>query len=213
MRLDPSLSVGERAELHAMRARRACFAALYSLATVVLVSCARPVVSAAYDPDTLLAARLDFDDETTGRIVARSYLVNGRPVRLEVDADTDGRVDRWEYYRADGTLLRLGTSSRHDGREDTWAVQAGRSIRVEISTRRDGFIDRREFHERGELVRTEQDSNFDGLPDQWQQFENGKLRTLLLDTGLGRGKPDRRLDYDPDGSVTNVNIDPDGDAR
>jgi hypothetical protein len=170
-------------------------------------------VTAAYDPDTHLVSRLDYDDQMTGRIVARTYFSDGRPVRLEVDSDGNGSIDRWEYYGPDGSLERLGTSSMSDGREDTWVTQSGYSIRVEISTRRDGFIDRREFHEQGALIRVEQDTNFDRLVDEWQEFDNGKLRVLLVDTQRRRGRPDRRLVYGLDGSLTSFESDPDGDGQ
>ena len=213
MGLDPSLSVSERAKLYAIGGRRRAALAIASGLVVACASCARQHVSAAYDPDTRLVSRLDYDNETSGKIVARTYFSNGHAVRLEVDADGNGSIDRWEYYRTDGTLTRLGTSSGNDGREDTWVVQGGDSMRVDISTRRDGFVDRREFHERGALTRAEQDTNFDGLVDESQLFENGKLRVLLVDIEQRRGRPDRRLVYGADGSVTGVETDLDGDGQ
>src|SRR5471032_1176642 len=98
-------------------------------------SCAKEHVSPVYDPDSQTVSRLDYDSDADGRVDIRSYLQNGRGVRLEADGNGDGRVDRWEYYRADGQLDRLGTSSRADGREDTWVVRNGTQMRVDISTR------------------------------------------------------------------------------
>jgi len=170
-------------------------------------------VAAIYDPDTRLVSRVDYDDEISGHIAARTYYSNGRAVRLEVDADGDGLVDRWEYYGADGTLVRLGTSSANDGREDTWVVTAGDSMRVDISTRHDGFVDRREFHQHGVLIRTEQDTNFDGVPDEWQEFTaEGALSRLSIDTEKHTGRPDRRLSYARDGSVISAESDSDRDG-
>ena len=213
MHLDPSLSVSERAKLYALRGRRCAAVALTFGIVVASASCARPRVTAVYDPDTHLVSRLDYDDEMSGRIAARTYFSSGRPVRLEVDPDGNGSIDRWEYYGADGSLVRLGRSSRNDGREDTWVTQSGYSMRVDISTRRDGFVDRREFHEQGALIRTEQDTNFDRLVDEWQEFDNGTLRVLLIDTQQRRGRPDRRLVYGLDGSLTGFESDPDGDGQ
>lgn len=213
MHLDPSLSVSERAKLYALIGRQYAAVALAFGIAVACASCERPHVTALYDLDTHLVSRLDYDDEMSGRIAARTYFSSGRPVRLEVDPDGNGSIDRWEYYGADGSLVRLGRSSRNDGREDTWVTQSGYSMRVDISTRRDGFVDRREFHEQGELVRTEQDTNFDRLVDEWQEFDNGKLHILLIDTEQRRGRPDRRLVYGPDGSLTGFALDPDGDGQ
>jgi len=131
----------------------------------------------------------------------RAYLVDGRTVRIEADGNGDGVVDRWEYYRTDGELDRLGTSSESDGVEDTWVTQGRDQMRVDISTRRDGIADLHEFHEHGSVTRAEQDTNEDGRIDQWQRFEGGRLRELLVDTTRSSGEADRRLVYADDGSV------------
>lgn len=169
----------------------------------------RPV----YDADSRLASRLDTDADRDGLVESRTYMVAGRLARHELDVTGDGRVDRWEYYRPDGTLARLGTSSAFDGIEDTWVVQDGTTTHVEVSTRRDGFIDRRETQESGVLQRSEQDINFDGQPDQWAFYDNGRVRELRIDTGLTAGRPDRRLLYGPDGALRGIEEDPDGDGK
>lgn len=196
-------SVSERAKLYAapLRGGVATFAAL--VAVSLAGGCARERVTPVYDPDTRTVTRLDYDADGDGRIDMRSYLQDGRGARLEADGNRDGRVDRWEYYRPDGQLDRLGTSSQGDGREDTWVVQDSNQMRVDISTRRDGVADRQEFHQQGVLVRAEMDTDFDGRADQWQRFENGKLRELLVDTERS-GRPDRRLLYAANGSLERI---------
>jgi hypothetical protein len=134
----------------------------------------------------------------------------GRPVRLEADKDGDGRIDRWEYYDGAGQLRRVGESSQRDGREDTWVSTSGAETLVERSTRRDGVVDRRERYRGQTLVRTETDSNHDGLPDAWEEYEGGALRVLLLDDGQRSGRPTRRIVYERDGA--RVETDPDGDG-
>jgi len=169
-------------------------------------ACARDRVTPVYDPAGTIR-RLDYDTDRDGRIDMRAYLENGRTVRIEADGNGDGVVDRWEYYRADGQLDRLGTSSESDGVEDTWVVQSGDQMRVDIATRRDGVADRHEFHDKGALVRAEQDTNGDGRIDQWQRFDGGKLRELLVDTSRAAGRPDTRLVYEADGSLQRVESD------
>ena len=168
-----------------------------------LVACARDRVTAVYDAGGAIR-RIDYDTDRDGRIDMRAYLFSGRTVRIEADGNGDGVVDRWEYYRADGGLDRLGTSSESDGVEDTWVIQTGDQMRVDISTRRDGIADRHELHQEGALVRSEQDTNGDGRIDQWQRFERGKLRELLIDTTLASGEPDRRLVYADNGVLQRV---------
>jgi hypothetical protein len=169
----------------------------------VLVGCARDRVTPVYDASGAIK-RIDYDTDRDGRIDMRSYLANGQTVRIEADGNGDGVVDRWEYYGAGGELARLGTSSESDGVEDTWVVQTGDQMRVDISTRRDGVADRHELHEHGITVRAEQDTNGDGRIDQWQRFERGKLRELLIDTTQASGRPDRRLVYAENGALQRV---------
>jgi hypothetical protein len=154
-----------------------------------------------YDPDTRVISRIDYDADGNSVIEARLYYRNGRPVRLEVDANEDGVVDRWESYTGENTLARVGTSSVRDGRPDTWARTDGDDVQLEMSTSRDGRIDRREFRHAQQLIRTEADTNGDGRLDQWQRFENGRLRELDLDTTLSAGQPDQRLVYTDSGTL------------
>ena len=169
-------------------------------------ACARDRVTPVYDTAGTIR-RLDYDTDRDGHVDMRAYLENGRTVRIEADGNADGVIDRWEYYRADGQLDRLGTSSVSDGIEDTWVVQQGAQMRVDIATRRDGIADRHEFHDKGVLVRAEQDTNGDGRLDQWQRFDGGKLRELLVDTSRASGRPDTRLVYAGDGSLQRVDSD------
>jgi hypothetical protein len=184
--------------------RAKLYAAL--IVAVSLSACARDRVSPVYDPAGTIR-RLDYDTDRDGRVDMRAYLENGRTVRIEADGNGDGVVDRWEYYRPDGQLDRLGTSSEGDGIEDTWVVQSGSQMRVDVATRRDGVADRHEFHDNGVLVRAEQDTNGDGRIDQWQRFEGGRLRELLIDTTQSTGRPDERLVYAADGSVQRLDAD------
>lgn len=182
-------------------------AKLYTIALLAasLCACARERVMPVYDAAGAIR-RVDYDTNRDGEIDLRAYLRDGRTVRIEADGNGDGVIDRWEYYTPDGQLARLGTSSESDGIEDTWVVQGGNSMRVDIATRRDGVADRHEFHENGALVRTEQDTNGDGRIDQWQQFADGRLRELLVDTSLSSGRPDERLVYAADGSVQKSDV-------
>src|SRR4051812_27302959 len=110
--------VSERAKLYAASAtsRRAIVCAALVAAAA---GCAREGVTPVYDAASTIR-RLDYDTNDDGRIDARAYLAEGRTVRIEADGNGDGIIDRWEYYRGDGQLDRLGTSSESDGTEDTW---------------------------------------------------------------------------------------------
>jgi hypothetical protein len=73
---------------------------------------------ALYDKDGRIE-RLLQDRNHDGRAeVVILYYPNGKPRLGEIDTDEDGVVDRWEYFRTDGTLDRVGRG--RNGLPDTW---------------------------------------------------------------------------------------------
>jgi hypothetical protein len=164
-----------------------------------------------YAHDTRALIRLDYDADGDGRIDARTYMRDGKPVRLEGDGDRDGVVDRWEYYSADGSLQRVGGSSRGDGLEDTWVRTRGDERLVDISTRRDGRVDRREIYRAETLVRVESDTNHDRMTDRWEEFSDGAIARVLLDEERRLGRPTRRILYE--GGQARIETDADGDGK
>lgn len=193
MRNHSAFCVSERAKL----------SAVVMLAAFVTSSCEREQISPVYG-DAGVIRRIDYDTDRDLRVDMRAYVLDGRTVRIEADGNGDGLIDRWEYYRQDGELDRIGTSSQSDGIEDTWVLETGTDMRVDVATRRDGIVDRHEFHSNGQLVRAEQDTNRDGRLDEWQRFTDGRLRELLLDTSMASGRPNQRLVYRADGSLERV---------
>ena len=135
-----------------------------------------------------------------------------RVLRIEIDQDQDGKVERWEYYGPGQKLEKVGFSRSNDGKEDAWSYAAadGSISRIEIATRRDGKISRTEHYEKDAPVRAEEDTNGDGKIDKWETFDAGRLASVAFDS-THRGAPDRRLVYAADGSVR-IEVDPDGDG-
>jgi hypothetical protein len=141
-----------------------------------------------------------------------SYMDGAKVVRIEIDRDGDGRVDRWEYYGVDQQLEKVGFSRENDGVQDAWSFGdgSGAITRIEVSTRRDGTIGRIEHFENGHIVRVEEDT--DGLAgmDKWETYDGPRLASVAFDTAR-RGSPDRRLIYGVDGSAV-MEVDPEGDG-
>src|ERR1044071_3327555 len=103
--------------------RRMRIGVLTCVCTAFLAGCASEDARALYGPDSRLLERINYDTDRNGRVDPRLYFSQGRPTRLEVDADADGLIERWELYRTDGSLEKLGTSALGDGRADTWVIQ------------------------------------------------------------------------------------------
>jgi antitoxin component YwqK of YwqJK toxin-antitoxin module len=153
-------------------------------------------VQAAYDKQTGKLVQLTIDAKKDGKGKIYSYMDGTKFVRIEIDNDGDGKIDRWEYYGPDQKLQKVGFSRANDGKPDAWAYQApdGTIARVEVSTHRDGKIDRTEYYEKSVLVRAEEDTDGDGKVDKWETYENGALATVGFDL-THSGKPTTTIDY------------------
>ena len=187
---------------------------LYSaaLAVALIVSCAlaagacgrgttdAPSVKAVYANGTGKLILLTHDTNKDAKTDVWSHMDGARLVRMDIDKNFDGVIDRWEYYTPDGALEKVGFSRAGDGRVDAWAFEAadGGIARIEISTRRDGTISRWEVYEKGALARAEEDTTGSGKPDKWETYRDGALASVAFDTHQ-RGTPDRRLVYGPGG--------------
>jgi hypothetical protein len=153
-------------------------------------------VQATYDDKTGKLSQLTVDGTKDGKPNIVSYMDGTKFVRIEIDADEDGHVERWEYYGADQRLEKVGFSRSNDGIPDSWAFQGtdGSIARVEVSTKRDGKVDRTEFYVNGELSRAEEDTDGDGLLDKWEEYAAGSLTRVSFDTTKS-GKPTTTIDY------------------
>ena len=166
-----------------------------------------------YDPQTGKLRLLKYDSNGDGKIDTVSYMDGARVVKIEIDMDQDGKVDRWEYYGPDQKLEKVGISRVGDGKEDAWsyADAAGAIIRLDISTQRDGKVTRIEHYQQTKLVAAEEDVDGDGKLDKWETYDGERLSVVAFDTQR-RGVPDRRLIYAPDGTAR-VEVDIKGDGH
>ena len=137
-----------------------------------------------------------------------------RVLRIDIDNDEDGKLDRWEYYDADQRLEKIGTSRANDGKEDAWLHAAdGRRPSSASTCRRDAtarsiapsFTRTTRWSAPKKTV-TPTASRTSGrrtTPAGWQ--------SVAFDT-LHRGTPDRRFVYGVDGSAR-FEVDPDGTGQ
>ena len=145
---------------------------------------------AKYDPKTGRLSRIDIDHNKDGTLETFSYWDGARVMRIEVDSDGDGRIDRWEHYDSSNQLIRIGSSRRDDGVEDTWSYpdRHGQLARVETDTDRDGAIDKRETFIAGAGSHAAR-----------------VLSTVELDIDHG-GAAGRRLHYSADGTFQRAEV-------
>ena len=145
-----------------------------------------------YDTHSGQLTELTYDVDANGRVDTWVRLEGARILSAEADHDEDGRIDRWEHYGGEGAH---GTISR-----------------IEMSTRRDGRINRIELFADGALDQVHEDTDSDGRIDKWETYRNSALVSVAFDLH-GRGTPERRLVYRPDGTLDHAEADADGDGR
>jgi hypothetical protein len=209
--------VGVRSLLSVTRRALVCIAGAAALAatgcgsTSATEAAAKKDVQPEYDQTGRLT-RLAYDRNGDGKPDTWGYMDGSRVVRVEVDEDGDGKVDRWEYHTGDAaTRPNAGGGASGRGAE---GADAGDGVdptleRIERATRHDGKVSRREYFDHGVLTRIEEDTDGDGQIDKWETYSNGTLAEMALDTKK-RGRPDRRLVYRPDGSLSRIEADPAG---
>jgi hypothetical protein len=166
-----------------------------------------------YDQKTGKLTQVTFDMNKNGTIDTWTDMDGARALQTRLDRDEDGKIDRWEYFGADGKLEKVGFSRAGTGSPDAWAYERadGRTERIEISsTGDDKKIDRWEHYGAAGLARAEEDSNGDGRPDKWETYENGVVKTAAFDDDKD-GTPDRRFTY-AGGRLTLVETEPDGNG-
>lgn len=142
-----------------------------------------------YNRDTGRLAYIDVDRDKDGKFEARAYMEGTRIQRVEIDENADGKVERWEYYGPGAT----------PGSNDTVIIKA------EEASPSTGKVCRWEYYEKGQIVRVDEDVDEDGRIDKWEQYRAGRVASVELDRS-GSGKPEQRLVYQPDGSVTSQTI-------
>src|SRR3954469_3831844 len=163
---------------------------------------ARKRITPEYDKVTGKLKLLKYDSDGNGVVDTMSYMDGARVVRIEIDKNEDGKVDRWEYYDANQKLEKIGTSRAQDGKEDSWSYLGPDSTieRIEVSGKHDGKITRIEHYVKNVLTAAEEDGDGDGKMDKWEVYEGDRLASIAFDT-THRGTPDRRLIYGANGAA------------
>jgi hypothetical protein len=193
------------------------------LVALIAAACSRTAgraPAAAYDSKTGKLTTLSVDTNRNGTVDAISYMDGARILRIEVDQDENGKVDRWDFYGTDKKLERVGFSRQNDGVMDAVAYYQSEDVlsRMEVSTRRDGTFDRIERFVDGRLVEAAEDTDGDGRPDKWDEYgpsgavgADDVVVSTRFDDSKG-GRPERRFIYGPNGAIARVEFDSDGDG-
>jgi antitoxin component YwqK of YwqJK toxin-antitoxin module len=110
-----------------------------------------------------------------------------RIVTQEEDRNVNGRPDRLTRFSPEGQPTYRCTIRQEVSFLD------GQPARVLDDSTGDGFADRRQIYEQGELVWVEADTNGDRRPDVWLRYEGGVPKTQDEDSDYD-GRIDQRFD-------------------
>lgn len=180
----------------------------------------KATTQASYDLQTGKLTEITYDQNKNGRIDTWTKMNGSLPLSSRLDTNEDGKLDRWETYGPDGKLTQVDFergSPEFTGKPNATAFMApdGTTERIEYfelsaGGQRDVML--REFYNSAkQLLRTEEDSDGDGLMDLFQTFVDGALRTTEFDEKKPLdGKPDRRMTYSPEGTLVLIETEPDG---
>jgi hypothetical protein len=194
------------------------------MAALIAIACSKGAgrpPAAAYDSRTGKLTTLSVDTNRNGKVDAVSHMDGARILRIEVDQDENGHVDRWDFYGPDKKLERVGFSRQNDGLMDAVAYYQSEGVlsRMEVSTRRDGTFDRIERYLDGRLIEAAEDTDGDGRADKWDEYRPsvvaGVTDAVVVSTKFDdsrNGRPERRFVYGHNGAIARVEFDRDGDG-
>jgi len=121
----------------------------------------------------------------------------GRELCRAVDLNFDGVIDAYTYFDASGQLRRRENDYDKDGQVDEISTFKGGQIsEKDQSTAQAQHLDTWDFYQAGALVRTERDSNGDGVIDQWWEYPKPGCPLIHADMNNdGRPDPGATIDY------------------
>ncbi len=120
-----------------------------------------------------------------------------REVCRAVDLNFDGVIDSYSYFDASGQLRRRENDYDKDGLiDEITTYKAGQIAEKDQSTALAKHLDTWDFYQAGVLVRSERDSNGDGIIDQWWEYPKPGCPLIHADMNNdGRPDPGATIDY------------------
>ncbi len=153
------------------------------------------VTHEACDTGSSSAEKIDANGD--GKIDITIVRDGGREQCRAVDLNFDGVVDAYTYFDASGQMVRRENDYDKDGSVDEVSTfKAGQIAEKDQSTALAKRLDTWDFYQAGALVRTERDSNGDGIIDQWWEYPKPGCPLIHADVNNdGRPDPGATIDY------------------
>lgn len=99
------------------------------------------------------------------------------------DLDFDGRADVVEFFSTSGEVVERQFQMDFDPYVDVVRFYEGpRLVQKLVATGFDGSLSLEKYYDlKGNLSRTARDTNFDGKPDLWEYYSEGKVVNITRD--------------------------------
>jgi len=147
--------------------------------------------------DTASASAEKVDANGDGKPDITIVRDGARELCRAVDLNFDGVIDAYSYFDGAGQLRRRENDYDKDGQVDEITIfKGGQIAEKDQSTALARHLDTWDFYQAGNLVRTERDSNGDGVIDQWWEYPKPGCPLIHADVNNdGRPDPGATIDY------------------
>lgn len=168
------------------------------------------------------AAKTNGATDSMTRRVSERPLTDDNMVLQEIDLNADGRYETLNYFRvrrdAPRLLVRKEIDLNRDGRVDviSYFTTEGQLEKEEMDSDYDGMFDWVDHYQDGARVMSEWDSDFDGKPNVYKYYvrtESGETRLDRKERDSdGDGKIDVWERFNENGDMIRMGRDTDGDG-
>ena len=126
-----------------------------------------------HEPCDIESAQEKLDANGDGRADISVVSKGGRPVCQAADLNQDGIIDVYAYFESNGQVRRREYAYSRDARiNEIRLYRRGQLSEIQQSTVAGGRLDTWHFFENAKRVRTERDSDGDGIVDEWWEYPN-----------------------------------------
>jgi hypothetical protein len=145
------------------------------------------------------SAQEKLDANGDGRADISVVMKGGRPQCQAADLNQDGIIDVYAYFESDGKVRRREYAYSRDARiNEIRLYRAGQLTEIQQSTVAGGRLDTWHFFKNAKRVRTERDSDGDGIVDEWWEYPHADRPgcPMMYSDADGDAKPDPGSEVD-----------------
>ena len=157
--------------------------------------------------------KLEIDSNNDGVMDRFQYYQNGALVRIESDLDNDQQIDAWDYFNKEKRIRHEGANSLGNVNQVVFFDEKESPLRIEKDSTGDGKFDTVYNYKDGTIFSLTKDTDQDEKVNIWQTFQAGKPVERKVDDDDGDGKAERISRYNSMGFCEKSLHDLDNDGK